>query len=205
MKILSIQFNKRTAIFALFFCIIIIAMFWNFFHVPKQQEILKLELERKKLIQISDNILKYKNKYGNLDEYMQKIEERYQLASISLPERMQQGEFINFLHQTALENQVKILAMIPSSVQPVFDNLNENFESESEIDENKSNSNSALKMLPINVKIECSYISLINFLKAIEDSERMTQIKNLSIVSRENGEKLNCELNIIIFAFENQN
>ena len=205
MKILSIQFNKRTAIFTLFFCIIIIAMFWYFFHVPKQQEILKLELERKKLIQISDNILKYKNKYGNLDEYMQKIEERYQLASISLPERMQQGEFINFLQQTALENQVKILAMIPSSVQPVFDNLNENFESESEIDENKSNSNSALKMLPINVKIECSYISLINFLKAIEDSERMTQIKNLSIISRENGEKLNCELNIIIFAFENQN
>ena len=180
-------------------------MFWYFFHIPKQQEILKLELERKKLIQISDNILKYKNKYGNLDEYMQKIEERYQLASISLPERMQQGEFINFLHQTALENQVKILAMIPSSVQPVFDNPNENLESESEIDENKSNSNPALKMLPINVKIECSYISLINFLKAIEDSERMTQIKNLSIVSRENGEKLNCELNIIIFAFENQN
>ena len=205
MKILSIQFDKRTAIFALFLCLIIIVMFWYFFHVPKQQEILKLELERKKLIQISDNILKYKNKYGNLDEYMQKIEERYQLASISLPERMQQGEFINFLHQMALENQVKILAMIPSSVQPVFDNPNENLESESEIDENKSNSNPALKMLPINVKIECSYISLINFLKAIEDSERMTQIKNLSIVSRENGEKLNCELNIIIFAFENQN
>ena len=204
MKILSIQFDKRTAIFALFLCLIIIVMFWYFFHVPKQQEILKLELERKKLIQISDNILKYKNKYGNLDEYMQKIEERYQLASISLPERMQQGEFINFLHQTALENQVKILAMIPSSVQPVSDNPNENLESESEIDENKSNSNPALKMLPINVKIECSYISLINFLKAIEDSERMTQIKNLSIVSRENGEKLNCELNIIIFALEKE-
>ena len=204
MKILSIQFDKRTAIFTLVFCIIIIVMFWIFFHVPNQQKILKLELEHKKLIQISDNILKYKNKYGNLDEYIQKIEERYQFASISLPERMQQGEFINFLQQMALENQVKILAMIPNSVQPVSDNFNKNLESESEIDEDKSNTNYALNMLPINVKLECSYISLINFLKAIEDSERLTQIKNLSIISKENGEKLNCELNIIIFALESK-
>ena len=139
---------------------------------------------------------------------MENIEERYQSASISLPDRMEQGEFINFLQQTAEENQVKILSMIPSAIKPFDDKANANFEDEDEAVENedkiKINSDSELITLPISVKIECGYIPLINFLKAIEDSERMTQIKNLSVISKDDGEKLNCELNMIIFALEKQ-
>ena len=59
-------------------------------------------------------------------------------------------------------------------------------------------------MLPIDFVFECDYMSLINFLKAIEDSERMVNIKNLSITSKDDGEKLNCKLNIIIFALEKE-
>ena len=201
MKIPYVRFNefgKKSALIAVFFCLVFITAFWSFYHIPKQQEILKMELEYKKMLKIEDNILIYKSKYGDLDEYMQKVEERYELASKSLPDRMQQGEFIRLLQQIAVETQVNITALSPDSVKNVIK------ATEDDIKDKDTKLMENVTKLPISVKIECGYVQLINFLKAIEDSERLTQIKNLSIVSKDNGERLICELNIIIFALEKQ-
>ena len=202
MEILYERFNKKTTLIAVFFCCIFVTAFLIFYHVPKRQNILRNEFEYQQFKKSQDNIFTYKNKYGNLDDYLEKLEERYQLANISLPNRMQQGEFIKFLQRTAGENQVKIVSLNPNQIQPLIEENKNNIADEVEVDDEIEIMKNVTK-LPINLQIECGYVDLINFLKAIEVSERMIDIKNLSIINKNDGEKLNCELNIIIFALEN--
>ena len=204
------QFNSKIAVLSLFFCLIFGLAFWQFIHKDLQRKILQMDLERQKMTQISLNILNYKNKYGNLDEYMQKLEERFQKSNNILPEKIQQGEFVNFLQKTALEHQVKIISITPSAIKSI-DDIND-IKSDADTDHSgevvedlninsKSQSKTQqLTKLSINIKIECQYISMIHFLKAIEDSERLMIIENLSIISKDNGDWLISELNISIFA-----
>ena len=202
------RYGKIAVVGSIFFCLISSIAFWNFIHNSTQQKILRLDLERQKMLQINNNILNYKSKYGNLDEYMKTIEKRYQLASISLPDRMQQGEFVTFLQQVAFENQIKITSLIPSSIQIVEDdeNKSDTVEKTSEIDnpldKKTQEKNLTLKKLSIVVKIESGYVQLIKFLKAIESSERLVRIDNLAIISKDSGDNLNCELQLSIFSLE---
>ena len=199
MKISYERFNKKMTLIAVFFCFLFVTAFLILYHFPKQKAISQSKLKYQQFIKTQENISTYKNKYGNLDEYMEKLEERYQLANTSLPDRIQQGEFIKFLQRTASEHQVNIVALTPNKIQALIEEDKNNIESDVE----DNNLMKDVTKLPIDVKIECSYADLMNFLKAIEASERMIDIKNLSIISKDNGEKLNCELNIIIFALEN--
>ena len=199
MKLNKIFSSKKSFIITIIFCTGVLIAFWNLSHTLTQQEILRLDLERQKLTQINANILNYKSKYGNLDEYLAKLEERYQLATISLPEQMQQGEFIDFLQQTASENQIKIISLNPGSIQPVERANKNNVDIE---DDSIQNKEPMLTKLSISVKIECNYVSMIKFLKTIEESERLMKIDNLTIVGKDDGDNVSCNLDIIIFALE---
>ena len=184
---------------SLFFCVLFVFLFRQFAHKYAQQKILQLDLERQKLSQISTNILNYKNKYGDLDEYMQRIEERFRLSNKTLPKKINQGEFVDFLQKKALENQIKIISLTPSSIQPVY----EQSKSDSDSENAEANSKANLIKLPINLKIEGDYFALIKFLESIESSERLMNIEEVSITSKGDGDWLACNLNIIIFALEN--
>lgn len=200
------NFGRNSVIIAIVLSILIIFVFWTFIHESSQRSIMQLQLEKQKDLQIVANIVSYKNKHGDLDDYMQKLEDRYQMASVSLPEKMEQGDFIEFLQQKALEEQVNITSMNPSEIQPFsvdYKNNSEEMVDDSNGDDNKNSAlESKLTMLPINVKMECGYIQLINFLQAIEMSDRILHIENLSLIGKDNGERLICELNIVIFALD---
>ena len=174
---------------------LLMVIFYFAFHEPLQKDILKMNLETQKIVKDGIEILNFKSKHGDLNEYIKKLEERYQDTNIFLPEKIEQGEFINDLQQKALENQVKIIAIIPGKIQSFVEEKSDDQKENSELMKD-------IVMLPINLKIDCGYIQLLNFLKAIETNERITQIKNFSIVSKGDGENLSCELNIIIFALE---
>ena len=174
---------------------LLMVIFYFAFHEPLQKDILKMNLETQKIVKDGIEILNFKSKHGDLNEYIKKLEERYQDTNIFLPEKIEQGEFIKDLQQKALENQVKIIAIIPGKIQSFVEEKSDDQKENSELMKD-------IVMLPINLKIDCGYIQLLNFLKAIETNERITQIKNFSIVSKGDGENLSCELNIIIFALE---
>ena len=195
------RFKRESAIIAFIISVLIIAGVWNFFHVPFKNEILQVDLEKQLTVKKAINIINFKNKHGNLENYMAEIEERQLAAHKSLPENLEQGEFINFIQQKALENQAQIISITPGTVKSFSD---DSTRENSEIQLNLKNETlQGLVMLPIRVKIECGYFKLLDFLKAIETSERTMQIKNVSIVSSKGGSRLTCELNILIFAYKN--
>lgn len=215
------RLKKFPVLLAVFFCVIFSALMWKFFHLNMKQSIFSTNQEKQLIIRDGVNLINYKNRHKDLDEYLNELEERYQSINKALPENLNQGAFITFLQQTAITNQVKIISIKPGTVKTNSgdsnDNNNDNTNNTDEevIDSQNGNGNDVdshinikaidnLSMLPIDFVFECDYIALINFLKAIEDSERMVNIKNLSITSKDDGEKLNCALNIIIFALDKQ-
>ena len=172
-------------IVAVFFCVFIIIFAIHFVHDILQQKISNFELEKQKVIKTGIQIIDLRNKYGDLDEYMNKIENNYQLASKSLPERMEQGDFINFLQSTAVDEGIKMIMMMPDDVELI-----------------EKGNLKGVNRLKITIKIECSYMQLIKFLKLIESSERMINFSDVSIVSKDNGNLLICEISMFIFSFE---
>ena len=212
------RLKKFPVLFAVFFCVIFSALMWKFFHLNMKQSIFNINQEKQLIIRDGINLINYKNRHKNLDEYLNELETRYQSTNKALPEQLNQGAFITFLQQTAITNKVKIISIKPGIVKinsgdsSVNNNNDTNNADEEVIDNQNADVDSKiniesidnLSMLPIDFMFECDYMSLINFLKAIEDSERMINIKNLSITSKDDGEKLNCELNIIIFALDKQ-
>ena len=184
------KWNKKTTISIALACLLFIFVFWYISHISSQQRISQVNLERQKLFQISDNIQEYNSKYGNLDDYIFDLEELYQSSSDTLPDQMQQGQFINLMQQIALDNQVKVLSLELSDIQLLNKEANE------------SSNEFALNKLPIVVKVESSYNSLINFLKAIEDSERLVKVDNFSMTSKGTGDDLICNLELTIFSLE---
>ena len=201
MQLNRIFSSKQSIFITIIICAGMVAAFYFFVHIYYQQKILWSNLECKKLTQVSTNILNYKNKYGNLDDYINKLEERYKLASASLPIEMNQGEFLNFLQQIALENQIKISSIVPSSIQPVDEATKNYSENDIKIDEVENNTkNISLNKLSININTESGYFQLINFLKAIEASERLVKIDTLSLIGKGDGDILICDLTITIFS-----
>ena len=203
---------------AVFFCVIFSVLMWKFFHLNMKQNIFNTNQEKQLVIREGVNLINYKNRHKDLDEYLNKLEERYQSTNKALPEKLNQGAFITFLQQTAINNQVKIISIKPGTVKTNLGdssvNNNDNTDNaDEEVIDNQNNdvdskinieSIDNLSMLPIDFVFECDYIALINFLKAVENSERMVNIKNLSITSKDDGDKLNCELNVTIFALGKQ-
>ena len=200
-KLNRIFSSKQSIFITIITCAGIIAAFYFFVHSFYQQRILRSNLECKKLTQVSTNILNYKNKYGNLDDYINELEERYQLASVSVPNEMQQGEFINFLQQLSVENKIKISSIVPSAIQPVEETSYNDSEGDIKTDNVEHDyKNVSLNKLSINIKFESGYIELINFLKAIEASERLLKIDTLYLIGKGDGNILICDLNITIFS-----
>ena len=212
------RLKKFPVLFAVFFCVIFSALMWKFFHLNMKQSIFNINQEKQLIIRDGINLINYKNRHKDLDEYLNELEIRYQSTNKALPEQLNQGAFITFLQQTAITNKVKIISIKPGTVKINSDDSNDNNNNDTnnadeEVIDNQNNDVDSkinieaidnLSMLPIDFVFECDYMSLINFLKAVENSERMVNMKNLSITSKDDGEKLNCKLNIIIFAIDKQ-
>ena len=212
------RLKKFPVLFAVFFCVIFSALMWKFFHLNMKQSIFNINQEKQLIIRDGINLINYKNRHKDLDEYLNELEIRYQSTNKALPEQLNQGAFITFLQQTAITNKVKIISIKPGTVKINSDDSNDNNNNDTnnadeEVIDNQNNdvdskinieSIDNLSMLPIDFVFECDYIALINFLKAVENSERMVNIKNLSITSKDDGDKLNCELNVTIFALGKQ-
>ncbi|MBR1859366.1 MAG: hypothetical protein IJ797_07695, partial [Selenomonadaceae bacterium] len=142
-----------------------------------KQNIFNTNQEKQLIIRDGINLINYKNRHKNLDEYLNELETRYQSTNKALPEQLNQGAFITFLQQTAITNKVKIISIKPGTVKINSDDSNDNNNNDTnnadeEVIDNQNNDVDSkinieaidnLSMLPIDFVFECDYMSLINF------------------------------------------
>ena len=170
------RYDRQIFFATLLLCVSSIAGYYFFVHRPFEVEIFRLELERRKAVRQSVDIINFKNLHGDLEEVLVDLDQQRDDLERALPTQLSQGDFINYIQSTALTNQIR---GVPTR------------------DENLP-----ITRLPIRVRVECTYFKLLDFLKTLEGSERLIDIENFKATSTGDGTQLICELELTIFAAE---
>ncbi len=178
------RYERQLFLATVLLCLSISAAYYFVVHQPLERELLQLDLERRKAAQQSVDILNFKNEHGDLSELLTDLNDQRVDVDRALPNQLSQGDFINYMQSTALANQIRLLSMTPGT--PTRDE------------------SLPIIRLPIRVKLECSYFKLLDFLKALENSERLINIKNFTATSIGDGERLSCDLEMMVFAADTE-
>ena len=163
---------------AIIFVMIIFSFGWyKFFYEPALRETLSMELEARQLREVEREILELKARHENFSAFVEAKELELDAAKKFLPTTPAQEKFIDELYRAADFYRVRIAAV--------------------QVDEKSSAEKIQSQVVSLNV--ETNYISLVNFIRAVLDGERLTRLENFSATSAGNG-IVSCALSFEIFA-----
>lgn len=157
-------------------CVLFSIWFFYFVHVPLLESSAQLEDETKKLSEEIIAIENFSNGHPNLREYAADIARQREMADRALPDRMEESAVISLLQQHALQQQTRLVSIIPGQLQREQD----------------------LLMLPIQLRLDCNYFQLLDFLNAIQSDDRFLRINRLAAHSKDG--KIAFEVEAIIYA-----
>ena len=159
-------------------CATVAFLYWQLIYLPLESEIAMLNAKTKEFEVAEMELEKLKLRYGNLEDLLERTEEKLIQAQNLLPTEMNTEKFIAELYEVATNKKISI-----TSVQT------------GEISENKSVQSQSIK-----IRLDSDYISLLNFIREITDGERLASLENFSIAREDNTNILNCEVEFLIFA-----
>jgi len=136
-----------------------------------------MELETRRLRDVEREILQLKARHENLSAFVEQKESELDAMKKFLPTTLMQDKFIDELYRAAEVHKAQIISVRADEI----------------ISEEKFQSQT------VSGKLETDYASLLNFLRAISDGERLTRLENFSATSEGDG-IISCELSFKIFA-----
>ena len=145
-----------------------------------QREILTTELETRRLQQIEQEISTLKARHENLSAFVEDTEQQLDATRTFLPPTLMQDKFIDELYQAANFSQARLI-----SVQA--DEIITAEEIQSQV---------------VSIKVEASYVELLNFIREVLDGGRLVGLENFSV---EGGNVLTCTLKFKIFSAPSKN
>ena len=158
-------------------CLLLLTGGYFFIHEPlnamEQEARLSAEKSRTDLT-VVDN---YQNAHLDMAAYEKELAEHQAHADQAMPDTLEQGKFLGMLQQEALRSHIELKQVVPKTVQQ----------------------NGQLSVLPVEVKMCCSYFSLLAFLQGLQQSERYVQVERTA-VHEEDG-ALDCSLRLQIYAW----
>lgn len=163
---------------AIIFALIIFSSGWyKFLYEPALRETLSMELETRRLREVEREILELKARHENFSAFVEAKELELDAAKKFLPTTLAQEKFIDELYRAADFHRVRITAV--------------------QVDEKSSAEK--IQSQVVNLNVETNYISLLNFIREVLDSKRLTRLENFSATSAGNG-IISCALSFEIFA-----
>ena len=157
-------------------CLIVLFGWHRFVYEPARREILSMELETQRLRETERELSELKRRHGDLKAFAELKASQLDEARIFLPTELEQDEFIEELYLAAESCGVSIVSI--------------------RADEEKF---SEVQSQIVSVTLEADYVSLLNFIRVIEDGERLTRLEKFS-AARNDGGTLDCEMSFKIFA-----
>lgn len=151
--------------------------YWEFWHLPCQEAYLAAESQayanRQKLTELED----YLARHPNLVEYRAEAERAKILSDELLPANMTESKFLRYLDNEADRQNIRLLSVLPDEMP----RKGENFTA-----------------LPVKITVELNYFELLDFLAELEAAPRFINVQKIKIVAA--GDKLKCELTLVIYA-----
>ena len=162
------------------FCggIAVICILWNFFCVPIQSEILQMKIETKKLLAVGREIKTLQRRHEDFSEFVELNAERLNEMEKYLPSTPSQEKFSAEIYKIAEKNKIAVISL--------------------QVGESTSIEEKKLSRQSVKIKIQGKYISILNFLREIEDGERFAKLENISLELAE-GSLISGEMEFFIF------
>ncbi len=175
--------QKKFFLLGIFFLVLTFAtIFLHSIYTSWQSEILKLQMETKKL-QAEEKILSnFSARYDDLEDFLNLNEENFLTVREFLPAEPDQENFTNEIYRAADKNNISVNSL--QTFEPLTLEVDKNFSEK-------------FFRQSIKVQFESSYIDLLNFLREISDGKRFVTVANISV--EVDDEILNCEVEFFIY------
>lgn len=159
----------------LILCALFFIGWLKFFYEPAQSEILRTQLETRKIRELERELADLKARHGDLTILAAIKESELDAARKFLPSTLEQDKFIDELYRAAEFSRVNLTSVAAGEIISAEE----------------------IQAQVITVKAEANYISLLNFLREILDGARLVSVERISISG---ANVLSCEMTLKIFA-----
>ena len=113
-----------------------------------------------------------------LKEYAEDVGKRHERAERALPGELKQSDVIGMLQRNALRYQIQLVSVSPGQIKK----------------------ESSLMVLPIQIKLNCDYFQLLDFLQSLQEEERFIKLDKLCARTVDN--RLSFEIEAAVYAME---
>ena len=176
--------QKNFFLLGIFFLLLIFAaIFFNSIYKSMHSEILQMQIETQKISAEEKILSNFSARNENLDDFTNLSEENFFTSREKIPEDMEQEKFTEEIYSAAEKNSVDVTSL--QTDEPVT------------LDADKNLSGKFFRQ-SVKIQLEADYVSLLNFLREIEDGERFSTLANISVEAEE--EILICEVEFFIFS-----
>lgn len=170
--------EKRTGMGMLLVSVLFGGAFFLLICQPQQEECARMESRlAERQVQIV-SVQNFMNEHIPMDVYETEIENKNQRLHKILPDDLEQSRFIGTVQQEAFKRHIIVAGIVPGKVQE----------------------NGKLIVQPVQIVIHCGYFSLLDFLEALEQSERFLRMENVDVHSLDEQGRLECKIDLKIFA-----
>ena len=126
-------------------------------------------------------VMNFKNVHGDMAAYAKELSDREGCAERMLPRELGQGAFLQDLQHKALQSQVKLQKVAPAEARSV----------------------DGVQEMPVAIACSGSYFSVLDFLRRLQQSERLLSIHETRIEQQVQGKDgmLQCQLVVTAYAW----
>ena len=164
-------------------CFAALLLYLFFVHLPLQEACASYEGRRAELRGRLAAVMNFKNVHGDMAAYAKELSDREVRAQRVLPMSLGQGVFLQELQQKALQSQVKLQKVEPAETRTV----------------------DGVQQMPVSISCSGSYFAVLDFLRRMQQSERLLSIPETRIEQRTEAQSevgaLQCQLVVTAYAW----
>ena len=164
-------------------CFAALLLYLFFVHLPLQEACVSYEGRRAELSGRLAAVMNFKNVHGDMAAYAKELSDREVRAQRVLPMSLGQGVFLQELQQKALQSQVKLQKVVPAETRTV----------------------DGVQQMPVSISCSGSYFAVLDFLRRMQQSERLLSIHETRIEQRTEAQSevgaLQCQLVVTAYAW----
>ncbi len=162
-------------------CLIALLAYGALVHLPLRAEQAAYEKKAVELRTRLAAVMNFKNVHGDLAAYEKELSDREGRAERMLPRELGQGVFLQDLQHKALQSQVKLQKVAPAEARSV----------------------DGVQEMPVAIACSGSYFSVLDFLRRLQQSERLLSVHETRIEQQVQGKDgmLQCQLVVTAYAW----
>lgn len=206
--------DGRFFLLSFFVCLALVPIYFFALHLPLQRAAQAYAAKAEQARGDAAAVMNFKNVHRDMEAYEKELAEHDARSGKALPEKLVQGEFLHELQQKALKSQVQLHKVVPSELQPMQGQEKTAAKVSPEqnlrgADANHDADAAGLQEMAVTVECEGSYFALLDFLRRLQQSERVLCLEESRIGppaadKGTGGELLQCHLRLTAYAWPAQ-